>query len=69
MAKEPVSVPAAKRANSISDFCRQHGISRGLYYKIRRKGKGPREGHVGKRVIISDEASADWRRDIELIDD
>ncbi|HXH53538.1 MAG TPA: hypothetical protein VNH53_08950 [Sphingomicrobium sp.] len=50
---------------SIEQFCTAHGISRGTYFNLKKIGLGPREMHVGSRVIISREAAADWRRERE----
>jgi hypothetical protein len=52
-------------AASIPTFCRRHGISVAGYYNMRAEGKGPREAAVGKRKIITKEASADWRKERE----
>jgi hypothetical protein len=56
-------------ADTISDFCRRHQISRAYYYVLKRAGRGPREmrpgpGGTGPR-LISREAQADWRRERE----
>jgi hypothetical protein len=51
--------------HSVESFCHSNGISIGLYYKLRGQGKGPRETRVGRRVLISPEAEADWRRERE----
>jgi len=51
---------------SVSDFCREHGISRGLFYNLLRNGRGPRVIKAGRRTLISHEAAEDWRRDMEL---
>ena len=50
---------------SIPVFCKLHDISMGTYYNLRERGEQPREMRVGKRVMISVEAAADWRRDRE----
>ena len=55
-------------ARSVDEFCADHRISRAFYYKLRREGRGPREMRVGSRVIVSDEAAADWRRSMESAD-
>src|SRR6188508_1498698 len=48
---------------SISQFCTAHGnICRASYYNMKKAGKGPREMRVGSRVLISEEAAAEWRR-------
>lgn len=54
-----------KAASSISRFCADHDISRPLYYKMRAENKAPKEMRVGRRVLISEEAAADWRRRME----
>jgi len=52
-------------AFSIREFCEAHGISEGLYYKLKKQGLGPREMRVGSRTLITIEAAADWRRERE----
>jgi hypothetical protein len=52
-------------SKTIDEFCTAERISRAMYYKLRRLGKGPREMAVGTHRRISPEAQADWRRDRE----
>jgi hypothetical protein len=52
-------------AFSIDEFCELHRITRGFFNKLRTQGLGPRVMKVGRRVLISKEAAADWRRDRE----
>jgi hypothetical protein len=52
-------------AYSIDEFCRRHGISHGTYYNLKTLGLGPREGRAMKRVLISRESAASWRKQIE----
>jgi hypothetical protein len=52
-------------AHSIPSFCASNLISEQYYFKLKRNGKGPREIRLGKRVIITPEAEADWRRERE----
>jgi hypothetical protein len=57
------AIPAALDevdAFTIEEFCRRHRISIQLFYKMR--GAMPRTFNVGKRVLISREAAAAWRR-------
>jgi predicted DNA-binding transcriptional regulator AlpA len=54
-----------KKAFSIDEFCKLHGISRATYYNLKKEGKGPREMAVNARKLISDESAADWRRQME----
>jgi hypothetical protein len=49
-------------AFSIAEFCKAHGISESMYFKMRALGLGPREMIVGTRRLISFEAAAAWRR-------
>ena len=50
---------------SVQDFCHEHGISRGLFYKLLRQGLGPNIIKVGRRTLISQEAAKEWRRRME----
>jgi hypothetical protein len=50
---------------SVSDFCREHGISRGLFYNLVREGRGPQVIKAGRRTLISHEAAEQWRREME----
>ncbi|WP_316178265.1 MULTISPECIES: transcriptional regulator [unclassified Bradyrhizobium] len=45
---------------SINEFCVNHGISRTLYFKLQEQGMGPRTMKLGKRVLITEQAVADW---------
>jgi hypothetical protein len=56
----PLSTP--RLVLSIAMFCQVHGISEGLYYKLKKQGRGPREMKVGARTLISFESAAEWRR-------
>ena len=52
-------------AMTIPMVCRAHNISDGMYFKLKKQGKGPREMRVGSRVLISFESAAVWRIDCE----
>ena len=54
-------------AYSIPEHCRRHGISVSFYFKEKAAGRGPREMHIGTRVLISKEAAAEWRREREQV--
>jgi hypothetical protein len=57
------SVPAtAPCAFTIKEFCESHKISQAFYYVMKNEGWGPAEMHAGQRVLISQEAAAEWRR-------
>jgi predicted DNA-binding transcriptional regulator AlpA len=49
---------------SIAEFCERNSISRAFFYIMQRDGTGPRLMRVGStRVLISQEAAAEWRRE------
>lgn len=52
-------------AYSIAQFCDAHHISRTHLHNMCKAGRGPRMMKLGRRVLISAEAAADWRRQIE----
>lgn len=55
-----------KGAYSITEFCQAHGgFTRQFFYKLLKQGKGPRLMKIGARTLISVEAAADWRRQME----
>jgi hypothetical protein len=54
-----------KVANDVDEFCREHGISRGHFYNLLKRGDGPAVMKVGRRTLISAEAAAEWRRRLE----
>jgi hypothetical protein len=49
-------------AYSIAEFCIAHRISSAMYFKLKQQGFAPVEMRCGKRVLISIEAAAAWRR-------
>jgi predicted DNA-binding transcriptional regulator AlpA len=55
-----------RRAFSVDEFCAAHGISRAMFYKLGKERKAPRLMKVGTRTLISEEAAADWRRQMEV---
>ena len=54
-----------KAAYSIDEFCEDHGICRATLYNLWSRGEGPRFFHIGRRRLITAEAAADYRRDLE----
>ena len=51
--------------SSVAEFCHQHGISRGTFYKLAKQGLGPKTAKIGRRTLISTEAAEQWRRRME----
>lgn len=50
---------------TVKQFCKDHNISRSMFYKLLQQGQGPRLMAVGRRRLISNEAAADWRQQME----
>ena len=48
---------------TIEEFCRRNRVSTAMFYKTR--SLMPRTFNVGKRVLITREAAAAWRRERE----
>ena len=56
-----------KLAFSIPEFCRIHDLGIGTYHNLKKCGNQPKEMKVGRRVLISVEAAAEWRREQERL--
>ena len=54
-----------KQTYSVNGFCDAHNICRGTLYNLWKSGDGPRFMYVGRRRLITHDAAADWRRDME----
>ena len=52
-------------AYSITEFACAHGLSRAHVYNLLKNGCGPRVIHAGRRTLISREAAAEWRKQME----
>ena len=51
--------------SSVAEFCHQHGISRGTFYKLAKEGRAPKLAKIGRRTLISSESAAAWRARME----
>lgn len=56
----------ARSAYTVAEFCAEHRISRTYLHYLVKAGRGPRLMKLGRRVLISHEAAADWRRQVEV---
>ena len=54
-----------QHAFSVDEFCQAHGISRGLFYKLVKEGRGPAIIKLNTRTLISREAAEKWLRRME----
>ena len=52
----------ARGAYTIEEFCEAHRISLSKYYELKQSGLNPDEMQIDRRVIITVEAAARWRR-------
>lgn len=52
-------------ALSVTAFCKAHSITRPTFYALAKQGRAPRFMKVGSRTLISVEAAAEWRRQME----
>ena len=50
---------------SVPEFCTDNGVSRSLFYRLVKEGRGPRLTKVARRTLISSEAAAEWRSRME----
>ena len=50
---------------SVPVFLAEHGLSRSLFYRLLKEGRGPRLTKIGRRILISAEAAAEWRARME----
>jgi hypothetical protein len=61
----PETAPVARASSTVDEFCESHGISRALVYKLWKQGLGPKFMSVGSKRLISNEAAAAWREEVE----
>ncbi len=52
-------------ATSIASFCKSHGISRATFYNLKQRGQAPKTLLVGRRRLVSADAAAAWRSQME----
>ncbi|VAW71462.1 hypothetical protein MNBD_GAMMA13-1870 [hydrothermal vent metagenome] len=52
-------------AFGIADFCATYGISRALFYKLKKDNRAPQTFNLGRRVLISRQAARNWLRAME----
>ena len=60
-----LSAGISRKSYSKAEFCALHGISIGLYDKLKKRALGPRETNLLDRITITDDAEADCLRQRE----
>ena len=58
--------PLPQMAFTVPEFCRSHRISVSKYYELKKLGLGPDEMQIDRRIIITVESAAKWRRNRSL---
>jgi hypothetical protein len=48
----------------LSDWCEQNGVSRTSHFFLKKLGRAPAEIRVGRKILISPEATARWRAEM-----
>ncbi len=54
-------------AQTIRQFCVSHNVSPSGYYVLKKRGLNPVEIRLGRKILISAEASKDWRARMEAL--
>lgn len=50
---------------SITEWCKMHGLSRGFFYLLQKRGEAPQTFNVGKLIRISEDANRYWVQERE----
>ncbi|MGF6636848.1 putative DNA-binding transcriptional regulator AlpA [Paraburkholderia sp. MM6662-R1] len=58
--KTAVAETDPRRVFTIDEFCGAYHLSRSFYYRLRHTGRGPREVHLGRKVVISVDDARAW---------
>jgi len=61
--KSPPTAPPA--AYTVDEFCSAHRFTRQHLNKLRKIGQAPKMMKLGRRILISVEAAAEWRKQME----
>jgi predicted DNA-binding transcriptional regulator AlpA len=48
------------KSQTVDDFCTAHGISRGLFYQLIKRGEAPKTFKIGRCTRISEAAATEW---------
>jgi predicted DNA-binding transcriptional regulator AlpA len=57
-----------RAVETLSEWCQSHRVSRSSFYNLVKRDEAPRTFRVGNKILISKEASAEWRRKREQAD-
>jgi predicted DNA-binding transcriptional regulator AlpA len=54
-----------KDTYTISEFCKMHNMCKVTFYRLIAAGKAPKLIKLERKVLISKEAAAEWRKNME----
>ncbi len=54
-------------AYTVDEFCGQVRISRSQFYRLQRRGEGPRLTRLGDRVVVLHETAHAWLKEREAL--
>lgn len=54
-----------KATYTLAQFMEGHNVSRTHFYRLQKAGRAPRLMRIGRRVLVSAEAAAEWRKRME----
>ena len=66
-AAPPIQPHDQRDAFSLREFADRHGISISHLFEMLKDGRGPITMRVGRRRLVSVEAAAAWRREMEAV--
>lgn len=52
---------------TIRDLCTQHRISKQLYYRLVKEGRGPKSFKMGRSVRITEAAAEEWIASLQAV--
>jgi hypothetical protein len=56
---------AGEDSQSIDRFCLRNDICRSTFERMRDEGRAPKTFRLGRRILITKEAAAEWRRQMD----
>lgn len=60
-----MGLPMSIEYLSVLQFCEAHAISRSMFFKLTKAGRGPRTTKIGRKTVVSIGAASEWRKKIE----
>ncbi len=61
------SIITSDALQSISQFCKENGISKAFFYKLKDQGKAPEIVKLGSRSMITPESRLAWMEQLNQV--